>query len=116
MKLKSRDGSKLRSCSGIFSRIYYFGSKAFHREEYIVIAAEAKEGSDVLKLRNASGVPVCAGSSVVQTGRVFKKALTQSLLSGWTGGFFFTLAINALTLSRGAFKMMRLVTKQTTLK
>jgi hypothetical protein len=38
------------------------GSKAFRRGEYIFIAAEVRRGSDVLKLRDASGVPVCAGS------------------------------------------------------
>jgi hypothetical protein len=75
MKLKRRDSRKLRGCSGIFLHIHYFGSTVFRRGEYIVIAAEAKERSDVLKLRNAGGVPVCAGSGVVQTGRVFKKRI-----------------------------------------
>jgi hypothetical protein len=42
MKLKKRDSRKLRVCSGIFIRIYYFGSKAFPAR--IISAAEAKEG------------------------------------------------------------------------
>ena len=38
------------------------GSKVFRRREDVFIAAEVKRGSDVLKLRDASGVPAWAGS------------------------------------------------------
>ncbi len=38
------------------------GSKAFRRGEDVFIAAEVKKGSEVLKLRDASGVPAGAES------------------------------------------------------
>jgi hypothetical protein len=38
------------------------GSRAFRRGEDIFIASEVKKGSEVMKLRDASGVPAWAGS------------------------------------------------------
>jgi hypothetical protein len=59
--------------------------------------------------------PYVRGRGVVQIGRVFKKRIdAKPSVKPGQEAFSLALPINPLTLSRGASKMIKLVTKHTT--